>query len=245
MWLIACSPGDVAALWVARRLVARELAPVEVVSVEALAYSQSIEHRLGSDGASVRIRLADGRQLAGERVDGLLNRITRLPFAHLEVATEDEHTYAMQEISALFLSWLAAMPGIVLNRPVPFGLSGPIMDQTQWLALAGRAGLDTPVRRIPAPRRNGAPQADPYSQPTCNVLVACGELYGAPLPDPENEACLRLAELSGTDILGIELRRDVAGGWEFAGATPHPDLRLGGEPLVDRLAATLANGAAA
>ena len=244
MWLIACSPGDVAALWVARRLGARELAPVEVVSVEALAYSQSIEHRLGSDGASVRIRLADGRQVAGERVDGLLNRIAQLPFEHLEVAAEDEHTYAMQEISALFLSWLAAMPGTVLNRPVPFGLSGPILDQPQWLALAGRAGLATPVLRIPSPRRNGMPRAG-FSRPACNVLVACGALYGAPLGDPEAKACLRLAELSGTDILGIELHRDATGKWEFAGATPHPDLRLGGEPLVDRLAATLADGAAA
>lgn len=236
MWLIACNPGDVAALWAARLLSERGLEPLEVVSAEALAYSPRIEHRLGAGPPSVQIQLADGRAVSSEGVRGLLNRLTHPPMGHLEVAPQREREYAMQEISALFLSWLTAMPGPVLNRPAPFGLAGPGLDPLQWLALAARAGLPTAPERVPS-RQNGHTQA--RSAPNCNAVVACGALFGAPLPGSMAAPCLRLAELSGVDILGIELRRDDTGPWRFAGAHPMPDLRIGGEPLIDHLATEL------
>jgi hypothetical protein len=244
MWLIACNPGDAAALWAARRLADHGLEPLEVVSAEALAYAPSIEHRLGNGAPSVRIELADGRRVASEEFSGMLNRLTHPPMDHLGVAQQQEREYAMQEVPALFLSWLAAMPGPVLNRPVPFGLAGPNLDQLQWLALAARAGLRTPTHRATSRRRNGAgPASGPA--PGGEVVVACGALYGAPLPVPTAESCLRLAELSGTDILGIGLRRDTSGRLEFAAARPLPDLRIGGEPLIDGLATALVRGAEA
>lgn len=241
MWLIACNPGDVAAFWAARRLAERGLEPLELVSAEALAYSPRIEHRLGAGAPSVRIDLADGRRIAGEEVRGLLNRLTHPPMGHLGVAPQREREYAMQEVSALFLSWLTAMPGPVLNRPAPFGLAGPSLDSFQWLALAARAGLPTPPLRAPSRQNGGAPAS--LSPPDCNAVVACGALFGAALPDSVAEPCLRLAELSGTDILGVELRRDAANSWQFTGAHPLPDLRIGGEQLLDHLAAELAAGA--
>lgn len=242
MWLIACNPGDAAALWAAHRLADRGLAPLEIVSAEALAYSLSVEHRLGAGVPSVRFELADGRRVVSDEVSGFLNRLTYPPMDHLGVASQRERDYAMQEVSALFLSWLAAMPGPVLNRPVPFGLAGPNLDQFQWLALAARAGLPSPPRRATSRQRNGgAPARVPT--PSCTVVVVCGATYGAPVPDPTAESCLRLAELSGTDILGVELRRDAGGRWEFVSARSLPDLRIGGEPLIDGLAAALASRA--
>lgn len=237
MWLIACNPGDVAALWAARLLSDRGLEPLELVSAEALAYSPRIEHRLGAGAPSVRIELADGRAVSSDGVRGLLNRLTHPPMGHLGVAPQREREYAMQEVSALFLSWLTAMPGPVLNRPAPFGLAGPGLDPLQWLALAARAGLPTDPTRVPS-RENGDAHARP-SPPKCNVVVACGALFGAPLPDSVAAPCLRLAELSGVDILGIELREEGAASRRFAGAHPMPDLRVGGEALADHLAAEL------
>src|SRR3982751_5962990 len=205
MWLIACHPGDDAALWLARGLSNRGLDPVEVVSAESLAYSTSTEHRLGAGGPSVRIEVEGGRTIAGDRVWGMLNRLVHPPTGHLGVSREEEREYAMQEVSALFLSWLTAMPAPVLNRPVPFGLSGPSLDRLQWNALAARVGLPVPSLRVPAAEnRNGAAAAIP----NCNVVVACGELFGASLPDQASDSCLRLAERSGADILGVKVRRD-------------------------------------
>jgi hypothetical protein len=42
-------------------------------------------------------------------------------------------------------------------------------------------------------------------------------------------------------LLGIDFAMSAVGApWEFAGATPLPDLRLGGEPLLDALTMALA-----
>jgi hypothetical protein len=236
MWLIACHPSDEAALWIARGLARRGLDPVEVVSAESLSYSTAIEHRLGAGAPSVRIEVEGGRTIAGDRVRGMLNRIVHPPLGHLEVSREEEREYAMQEVSALFLSWLTAMPAPVLNRPAPFSLSGPSLDRLQWHLLAAEAGLPVPPLRVPAPENgNGVAGAIP----NCNVVVACGALFGALLPGPVGDSCLRLAERSGADILGIEVRREGGGEWRFAGAHPLPDLRIGGEALADHLAAEL------
>jgi hypothetical protein len=51
---------------------------------------------------------------------------------------------------------------------------------------------------------------------------------------------VRLAQLAETHLLGIELGFNAsANAWMFAQATPLPDLTVGGEPLLDALAAEL------
>lgn len=63
---------------------------------------------------------------------------------------------------------------------------------------------------------------------------------GPALPRETRESCLRLAQLAETRLLGIELVSDTSSNsWTFAGATPMPDLRIGGEALLDALAAEL------
>jgi hypothetical protein len=242
MWLVACNPGDAAAVWAARLLRERGLEPLELVSAEALAYSLRLEHRLGADGASVRIELADGRRVAGEETAGVLNRLTHVPTEHLGVASEGERSYAVQEISALFLSWLNAMPCPVLNRPTPLGLGGPHFEPLQWFAMAARAGLPTPRIRISSRPREAEADDLPAATELRGAIVAGGSQYGEPLPRATAAACVRLAELSGAAILGVALRRDAGGDWEFAGASSLPDLRLGGERLADGLAAELLDG---
>jgi hypothetical protein len=50
----------------------------------------------------------------------------------------------------------------------------------------------------------------------------------------------RLARLAGASLLGVEF----GPGWTFAAASPTPDLRAGGTPLLDLLASSLGAAAA-
>ena len=60
-------------------------------------------------------------------------------------------------------------------------------------------------------------------------------VIGPEAPSEILEGCRRLARLSGEGLLGIELSED----FRFAGASPLPDLRLGGKPLLDALVCAL------
>lgn len=72
-----------------------------------------------------------------------------------------------------------------------------------------------------------------------HVVVINGYLAGDPVPPEIGAACRRLGELAETALLGISFTVSVEGVWAFAGATPRPDLRLGGPELLDVLAAAL------
>ena len=87
--------------------------------------------------------------------------------------------------------------------------------------------------------RDGQGRLVPPDTPVQTVFVVAGQVVGATLPRHIRHGCRRLAELSHTALLGIEFAAGSADPWTFAGATPMPDLRLGGEPLLDALAGAL------
>jgi hypothetical protein len=74
--------------------------------------------------------------------------------------------------------------------------------------------------------------------PSDTVLVIDRNAFGA-APPSVLSSCKRLAALAGTAILGIEFKAGALGRWTFAGATPQPDLRIGGQPALDALAEAL------
>ena len=75
--------------------------------------------------------------------------------------------------------------------------------------------------------------------PVTTLVVVNGVVTGPRAPDGIREGCKRLSELSATPLLGVDFTVDEAGSWTFAGASVMPDLRLGGDPLLDALASTL------
>ena len=79
----------------------------------------------------------------------------------------------------------------------------------------------------------------PSDTPVQTVFVVADQVVGTTLPHHIRQGCRRLAELSHTALLGVEFTTSSAGPWTFAGATPMPDLRLGGEALLDALASAL------
>lgn len=241
MWLILCSAHDAVAEWARRGLASRGLAPLEVVYAEALPYGLRWEHRIGEAGAYVGFELRDGRRITSDGLRGVLNRLTHLPTQHLSMLPDQE--YISQELTAFSMSWLYALPCPVLNRPTAQGLCGPWLHVSEWVTLAARAGLPTPVYR-----QGGGDLIDETKtertlfprETTTGVVVVGGRVFGPRVFTREmEEGCVRLSALVSMPLLGVEFGRGEDGEWQFASATPLPDLSAGGEPLLDALAEEL------
>ncbi|MFI8520268.1 hypothetical protein ACIGEZ_20935 [Streptomyces sp. NPDC085481] len=239
MWLVLCAPEDDSALWACDRLRDRGLAPVELVDPESLTRATRSAHRVGDGRARFEIGLPDGRTLVSDDIDGVLNRLCYTPLGHLVFASPDDSLYAREELSALVLSWLECLAPVMINRPSPRGLCGAWRSAAEWTVLAARAGL--PVSPLPLSSELGAqphPEASPVppTAPGARSVVVLGEhVFGREPVDGLAPACGRLARLADADLLGIDLEPDDRDRPRFAGATPLPDLRIGGGALVERL----------
>jgi hypothetical protein len=187
--------------------------------------------------------LPGGEKVRGTEVRGVLNRISALPPSSLLLIHPSDRHYVTHEMQAFFLSWLYAIRGPVLNRPSPFGLSGRLRHVSEWVWLASRAGLANTGYR-----QSSRDSPLPWTAHTClpgagfpvtTLVVADGVVTGPPAPEHIRRGCLRMSALSATPLLGIDFVVLPDGAWTFAGASTSPDLRLGGEPLLDALASAL------
>jgi hypothetical protein len=232
MWLVLCHATDAAAIWAYHGLMNRGLSPLELVSAETLAFSLHWEHRVNSDGASFRITMADGRQIVSEGISGAINRIEFAPVPHWNWASPGEQEYVQQEMTALYTSWLHALPGTVMNRATARGLSTSWRRPAEWNRLATEAGLST-----------SGYQSWVTAQPTSSNERLVFVVDGIVLPDnPVAEGCRRLACLSEIPLLGISFEVERDGTWRFTHATGAPDLRLGGTALLNVLKSRLEAG---
>jgi hypothetical protein len=239
MWLILCETNDLAALWVYEGLRDRGFTPLEMVRADTLIYGITWEHRLGSDNVTIDIKLSDGRRINNREIWGVINRLLYVPNENLTFIHPSERNYIMHELTTFFISWLYALPKPVLNRPTPQGLSGYSRHISEWVWLAAQAGLPTPDYVY---SDNDCLDVDSgYLSSAYNVFVVGNQFVGELTPPNLQRGCLRLAELSKTALLGIKFAIGPYDTWTFAGATPFPDLRLGGQALLDTLAMVLVN----
>jgi len=245
MWLVLCSSADASALWAYQGLKQLGLAPLELVTAEDLACAHRWEHRLSGVRTELSITLADGRVIDGSRIRGVLNRMNAPSEATSQRAVASDRAYAQSETLAFYLSWLHGLPGVVINRPTPFGLSGAWLHPSEWTIRACRAGLRAPVYRQSARDVQSQNCRSSFPQkPAAKSLIALrGEVFGGVVPGSIAQASGRLAADTGAEMLGVDLNLDNKGQWSFANATPSPDLRTGGMPLLHRLAQILAQGA--
>ena len=227
-------------MWAHARLRDVGLAPLEVVTAASLALAKSWEHRLGADGVQLKVELEDGRVLRSSHIKGVLNRLASSPQYVIDRAVAEDREYAGGELSAFYLSWLNALPGVI-NRPTPQGLPGSWRHASEWAVLAARAGLITaPYRQSSASHpEDGFLSLAPSGEPVLSVIVLRGKLYGSAVPSAVGHACRKLAESADTDLLGVDLFDAGNDGLMFAHATPFPDLTLGGEELIKGLARAL------
>lgn len=253
MWYVLCERGDLAAMWAVRGLRDRGLEPIEIVSGDEVACALRIEHRIGAAGVSTELRLARGLTIASAATRGVLNRLLLPPAGGQALAAAADRDYARQEILALTMSWLHGLPCPVLGRATAQGLSGPWLHVSEWTALAARAGLRTaPYHRSSSGEPGDGPAASARVGPHRTVFCVADDVAGGRAgavdgaggatggaPPEVLAGATRLARLAGASLLGV----DFGPGWTFASASPMPDLRPGGAPLLDLLASSL--GAAA
>jgi hypothetical protein len=237
MWLVLCPSQDTSALWAYQGLI-NYLNNVELVSAELLSYSLHWEHRLGQQESCTKIRLADGRTLYSDQINGVLNRIPYISTRHLQYASASDRDYAIQELTAFFISWLNALPCRVLNRSTAQGLAGAWRHQSEWVWLAMQAGLSTPVYRQSSQANQAANvygQSE-FSPATASTVIVVGDRFcGASAPASVLEGCWRLAQMIKTPLLGVEFGPN----WQFKAASPLPDLRLGQQAFLRHLSLEL------
>ncbi len=237
MWLVLCSNRDTAGLWAHQELQQRLGPGVTLVTQETLAGARRWAHWLEDGSVGFEVELSDGRRVESRSTRGALNRMTHCVPPHLSLVSGGDRNYAQQEFQALLLSLLEALPEPCLGRPSAQGLSGAWRHPSEWCWRAADAGL--PVR----PYRLGVDAADdptwgwrlpPPAVGTQTTFVVGPHVINA--PDPRLEAgCLALAKGVDDGLLGIEFELAEEGP-VFHTAVPTPDLRLGGDVLIEALA---------
>lgn len=237
MYLVLCSAADKSARWAYEGLRKRGVKPLELITSEELAYSRLWEHRVGEETPSIKIVLADGRTVSSGEVSGVLNRLLSAPKTLVNFAQGGDRDYALQELTSFYLSWLETLKGEVINRPEPQGFCGRWRHNSEWAILAQRAGLPAPPYRQCADDdpANGYGGLAPKNAKLQTVVVLKGKLFGATMPQKIESACLRFAALAENDLLGVSLFEAGEREWNFAMATPYPDLISGGEELISHL----------
>ena len=224
------------AAWAAGRLRQRGI-ETDVVTGADLAAAGRLEHRVGRRGATFELELAGGRRLSGRTVTGLLNRLSFVPSACLRRIGGPDRDYAIQELFALYLSWLHALPGPLLNPPAPQGLCGNWRHPSSWIALAVQAALPVaPFRQSSRDDPTASWQAGAVQAPATVFVVGERIVAHPAVPRQWDEACRRLARSAGVKLLGIDFAPGADGRWRFVGASVMPDLMRGGEPAMDALA---------
>lgn len=236
MILVICDETDSSAFWAAGVLEKHGLSPIIITGTE-LANVTSWTHRVDASGADCEIRFSNGWHFRTSQTKGVLNRLVCVPWQWQGRVGGDDRTYALQEMSAFYLSWLFTLSGAVINKPTPQGLCGNLRHPSAWIALGSAAGLPVRGYRQSARSDTSVNWCDfENTLPDDWVYVLGSSVVGSPrLVNDYRDACLRLAAAAGAELLGISFESDDDGGWRMNGASIVPNLICGGEPLAKAL----------
>lgn len=224
---------------------------VERATIEQLAAARW-EHRLNACGAvNTTLRFRDG---IDSRSHVVFNRLSAVSTPYFNAWSSVDRDYACAELTALLLSWLESLGGRVVNRPSFGSLAGPVDKPWQWIAHAAAAGFvphatgaTTSTRRfvppsdalermemLPALVFPGLDRPLGYAGPAAaliDLLVVGDTIVGGAEAASAHLACLRLAQMTQTDVLGVRLARiapEIApeivddATWRFVSATSAP-----------------------
>lgn len=207
---------------------------MEFVSTVELISACRLEYRVeNGEPPWALAELTGRRRLDTRRLSGTLNRAERPDHPQLRRAAPADRTYVQAEMDAVLLAWLGALPAPVVNPAHPLGWAGVQLHPFAWALRAQAAGFLT------APHRCGYSGLElPFTQSRYSTshLVFGGRTFPALPQDIERRAAM-LAKSAGVPLLGITLAWMADGQALFTGATPLPDLRVGGAAFLDALTA--------
>ena len=205
---------------------------MEFVSPMQLACARRVEYR-AENGEPIRasVDFASGRQIDVRRLRGTLNRATRIDYPQLRKAAPADRSYIQAEMDAILLAWLGALESPVFNPAQPSGWAGSLLHPFAWALHAQRAGFATPSYRcgyagLEIPVTHGG---------TKSFHIVFGGRTFPQLSAELERAAVRLSDSIGIPLLGITLAWAANGQASFDGASPTPDLRVGGAAFLNAL----------
>ncbi len=244
MYLALCSTLDIPGQWAYQGLAACGI-DIRLVTAEMLESATQWEHRVDSRTDSISFALPNGQVIHGADNQGVLNRLMTPSQNLMGRVVPADRDYALQEMSAFYLSWLNSLHCPMVNRPTPQGLAGRWFHLSELSLFAHQAGLAAlPYRQTGNVAPEAGYQPSPDLQRTTQVIVLDNEIFGANVPSAVGDGCRNLARLMQTRLLGIDFTSTPQTPWTFCFASPVPDLQLGGIRLIESLARTLRNGGA-
>ena len=203
------------------RSVANHWGRAEVVTAGTVDLSTATwSHRVVDGRASTRIRLRNGTLVDSETVGAVLNRVPTLSPSGFAGSTASDRAYADAEQQALFVSFLRGCGSRVVNTVDGHGPLG-LWSSLRWAALAHRCDLETWPDGLRAGTRLSSRRTTRQAAavPARQVTVVGPQVFGA-ASAAQAAKCLRLAEVSGCELLGTTFGADG----RLLAADPFPPL---------------------
>jgi hypothetical protein len=177
---------------------------------------------LHQEGSMLRteMRWSDGQQLSSDTITAVLNRLRFITVPQFVDASEADREYAVMEMHAFLLTWLAGLECSVVNRPNPRSLGGELRGTAEWLLLAARAGL--PSRRM---RFATSARRFPLSNFEAMVPIDGSGLVGQTTLVPTTKSILGNAPVHFMEPVGLEARRVLIIGEQSYGDNVDASLR--------------------
>jgi hypothetical protein len=256
-FLILAHPGDATATSVAARLLRRHPSKdTKLVSLDAIVLATRWVHMLNGSQTGTALTLHDGTIIRSNEIGVVFNRLQYVDMPHFARSSPEDREYAVMEMFALLLSWMKALRCPIVSPLSPRSLGGPIHSSLAWQYLAGKAGLPTArIRMTSSLRRYSVPGLVVYpaaSVPTGNIpawlvdpigerqssAMVVGDRVIGDVPSQLVEPCIKLASLSGVEVLQIHFATSIdRGTWKFNGVDPRPAVT--NESVVDAIVSLL------
>jgi len=240
-FLILAHRGDATALKVASHLLMRHSREsLRVVFADELMSQSQIIHRVNGAKALTSLRLADGFSINNDGIGIVFNRLRQVEVPQFARAITADQEYAALELFACLISWMKSLTCPILGAPSSQSLGGPTLSTLAWNVLAGKAGLPTSRVRFTSslkhyslqgacrfPAGNSAtgdvPAVLTHHRAPGIAVAVIGERVLGPCAENVKAGCLRLAKLSGFEVLVVYFSSEQDG-LVFGGVDPYPQL---------------------
>jgi len=245
MWLILTEPFDPSGAWLSDGLSAYTGQVFRHCTSNDIDRDARCE-RGGATGYEwFRLHTSSGTIIDSRTVRGVVNLLLSMPPGLSKRMNPADQAASVRNFAAPFMRWLHHCRGPVFNRPNAQGICGDIRMPAEWVSAAESVGLPCLASETHWSRSSwfDRPERVDGLPPIQRVLVI-GETIvsateGMSVPAHIATACSRLAVQTGAPLLGIDLVPLRSDRWCFAASHYRPDLKAGGQPAIDAIAACL------